>query len=57
MDPQGSKADRVGRDAVIADAPNGPLHRHGPVALVVQVTVDAGRHPGPLEELDAGTGP
>ena len=57
VDPQGSKADRVCRDAVVADAAHRALHGDGPVALVMEVTVHAGCHVGSLEELDTRTGP
>jgi hypothetical protein len=55
--PQRPKANGVSRNAVVADAAHRPLDRHGPFALVVQVTVDARGHPGSFETLDARSRP
>ena len=56
VDPQGSKADGVGRDAVVADATHRALHGDGPVALIMEMTVHAGCDMGLFEALDARTG-
>ena len=57
VDSQGSKADRVCRDAMVADAAHLALHGDGPLALIMEVTVHAGCHVGLFESLDARTGP
>src|SRR5438874_8664365 len=56
IDPERPKADRVGGDEMIADAVDLTLNGQGPLPLNVQVAVDAGRHPGGLEPLDARAG-
>ena len=56
VDPKGSKTDGVGRHASISDPARGSLHGDGPVALVVEVTVNAGGRAGLFEKANAGTG-
>ncbi len=57
IDAKGSKTDGIGRDAVIAHTAQVSLNRARPLALHVQMTVDAGRNSRLLEVSHPGAWP
>ncbi len=56
LDPEGSEAESVGRDAMVSDTSDRSLSRRRPLGLDMQMTVNTGPDTGPFKAIDAGTG-
>src|SRR5690242_9765161 len=56
VDPQGAETDGVGRDAIITHTLEATLYDHRPLALHVQVPINARRDARSFQPLDPGAG-